>query len=199
VVDEPRRDRLQTIKDALGPERTVGFMELMMRLDIAPDADELVLAACVASFVVDLREFRKWATDEREAFEKAFARSTASIGGSIAEAFTRGGDDFQTELRLAARDVAQSEYRAAAALRSDAIAGEVQSLSAAAQALAREREANTVARIAGRDGGAVAAPASQGGTLLGIEWSPRIFGVVAIAFLVGWAACLFLTHGAVRR
>ena len=177
-----RRNFIEPIKKALGPERAIVFMEIVNLLDLNPDDPELVLAAVVASFIVSLTEFREWIEALVKRVEAMFSNFLGLIELKIGEALTRGADEFQTELRLSAREIAQSEYRAAAALRSQAIADEVAALAAAARDLAR-REAELKAQQTAR--GTMPAQPSR--------WlSPGLFGLLAAAFVLGWLAALFV-------
>jgi hypothetical protein len=182
-VSQPR-NLLEPIKAALGPERTMAFMELLNALDLNPNDPELVLCAAMASFLVSITEFRTWATTEREAMKGMLAEFVAGIDLKVAGAFTRGADEFQTELRLAAREIAQSEYRAAASLRSQAITDEIEALKSATAELARkEAELNVRQAVAS---GRVPVVASR------MILSPNFFSAVAAAFVVGWVAALVM-------
>ena len=180
----PPRNLLEPIKAALGPERTMAFMELLNALDLNPNDPELVLCAAMASFLVSITEFRTWATTEREAMKGMLAEFVAGIDLKVAGAFTRGADEFQTELRLAAREIAQSEYRAAASLRSQAITDEVEALKSATAELAH-KEAELKVRQAVAPG-RVPVVASR------MILSPNFFSAVAAAFVVGWVAALVM-------
>jgi hypothetical protein len=196
---------LGPIKAALGPERDAAFMEFMIRLNIPPDSEQLALAAANASFIVSLMEFRAWADERIAALEKAFAAMETGVEGRIDEAFTRNADEFQTEARLAARDLTQSEFRAAAVLRSEAIHAEVEALKIETQALAREREAARLRQIASVESVADAwartgfAPAPAGPRFFGVAWTPAVFAAVAVAFVVGYAVSLVFVHSGVHR
>jgi len=184
-----RRNLLEPIKAALGPERSMVFLELVNALDIGPYDRQLVVASAVASFIVSLTEWRAWIESLVARVEAMFSKFLAMVDLKIAEAFTRGADEFQTELRLAAREAAYSEYRAVAVLRSQAIAEEVAALAAAANELARlkaELQAERSVR---------AAPPSRAGGFL----SPTGFALVAAAFVLGWGLALFMTRPAPRQ
>lgn len=187
----PPRNLLEPIKAALGPERTMVFMEIMNILDVSPNDPEMVLVSAMASFIVSIIEFRAWASQEREAFKEMLAAFAASNDLQIAGAFTRGADEFQTELRLSARETAQSEYRAAASLRSQAITDEVEALKTAALEFAR-REAELKARQA-------VTPARVPVISAKFALSPQFFGAVAAAFVLGWVGALVMLHSAPRH
>lgn len=188
-MSSERRNLLEPIKAALGPERSMVFMEIINVLDLSPDDSQLVLAAALASFLVSLSEFRAWASDERAALAETLAKFSTTVDLNVAASFTRGADEFQTELRLAAREIAHSEYRAAAVLRSQAIAEEVATLVAAARDLAR-LEAELRAERTVR-----AVPASRTGGVL----SPVAFALVAAAFVTGWGLALVMTRPVPRH
>ncbi len=176
----PRKDYLGPIKEALGPERTVAFMELLNRLDLNPNDPELVLCAAMASFVISMNEFRSWAEGERKALEAMFSKFVASVDLKVAESFTKGSDDFRTEMQLGARELATSEYRAAASLRSSAIADEIESLKAAARALVVKHGELRSAEV-------VSAGSSTGGMAAGGGWmSPKVVVVLLLVFVVGF-------------
>jgi hypothetical protein len=189
-----QRNLLEPIKAALGPERTMAFMQLLNALDLSPNDPELVLCAAMASFVISIGEFREWGTTQREVLKEMLATFVTSVDLQVAGAFTRGADEFQTELRLAAREIAQSEYRAAASLRSQAITDEVEALKAATAELVR-RESEIRARQAVALPGRVPLASAPAAFL-----SPRVFLAIAAAFVIGWGAALLtlrpVTHHA---
>jgi hypothetical protein len=184
-------NRLERIKAALGPERTMVFMEIMNILEVGPNDPEMILVSAMASFILDILEFRAWASQEREAWKEMFAAFLASIGLQIAAAFTRGADEFQTELRLSARETAQSEYRAGASLRSQAITDEVEALKTAALEFGR-----LAAELKARQ---AVEPARVSGISAKFTLSPQFFGAVAAAFVLGWVGALVMLHSAPRH
>lgn len=179
------RNLLEPIKAALGPERTMAFMELLNALDLSPNDPELVLCAAMASFVISIGEFREWGTAQREGIKEMLATFVTQVDLQVAGAFTRGADEFQTELRLAAREIAQSEYRAAASLRSQAITDEIEALKAATADLVR-RESELKARQAVTPGRVALASAPAA------FLSPKVFLAIAAAFVIGWGAALLM-------
>ena len=183
-----QRNFLAPIKAALGPELSLVFMEIVNACDLNPDDPELCLAAVVATLLGALKEFRGWASGEREALDATLAKFLGGVDLKVAEAFTRAADEFQTEGHLAAREIAQSEYRAAAALRSQAIAEEVRALAAAAGDLARREAELRVERV-------VQAPQRPAAGF----FSPLGFGVLATAFIIGWAIALFFVRPGPRH
>jgi hypothetical protein len=185
------RNLLEPIKAALGPDRTMAFMELVNALDLNPNDPELVLCAGMASFVVSITEFRTWGTGERDAMKEMLATFVARVDLEVAGAFTRGADEFQTELRLAAREIAQSEYRAAASLRNQAIMDEIEALKAATAELVR-KESELKARQTVTPGRV--ARASTPASFL----SPKVFAAIAVAFVLGWVCALFMLRPAPR-
>jgi hypothetical protein len=142
------KNYITPIKDALGPERALVFMETVAALGLGPEDPELVLAAANASLVVSLAEIPRTIERERQAFEKLFARAASDLDLKIAESMTAAVDEMVTEVRTMARELAVGEYTAAASLRAAAINDEVRALRAATAELVRERQAAEARGIA---------------------------------------------------
>ena len=184
------KNYLVRIKDTMGPEAAMAFMEAVNALDLNPDDPELLLAACNASFVVSLAEIPKRIEAERAKVEAVFARFLADVDLKVAEAMTKAVDEMHTEVRTMARELAMGEYTAAASLRSTAINDEVRALRAATGDLERATQAATAHGIATGEApehDATAAHASTGGI------SPRRFVLVAAALVIGVLLGAFFT------
>jgi len=188
------KNYIGVIKDALGPERAMIFMEAVNALDLNPDDPELLLAAANASFVVSLAEVPKILVAEREKQEGVFARFLQDVDLKIAEGMTKAVDEMHTEVRTMARELATGEYTAAASLRSTAIMDEVRALKGAASELERERLAVGARAIAGGGVGPEGGPAPahvHGGR--GLALTPRTFVTLAIILVVGVFVGAFMT------
>ncbi len=142
------KNYITLIKEALGPERAMIFMETVNALGLRPDDPELLLAAANASTVVSLAEVPRAIAAEREHLERTLARFLVDVDLKIAEAVTRATDEMETEVRTMARELAQGEYTAAAALRAAAINDEVRALRAATADLERASQAAEAQGIA---------------------------------------------------
>jgi hypothetical protein len=172
------------IKDALGPERALVFMETVASLGLGPDDPELLLAAAMASTVVSLAEIPRAIERERQAVEKLFARALSDVDLKIAESMTAAVDEMVTEVRTMARELAVGEYTAAASLRAAAINDEVRALRAATAELVRERQAAEALGIAtaqtpGQE--AAVSPTARGGVAL----TPAVALVLALVLVLG--------------
>jgi hypothetical protein len=186
------KNYIARIKEALGPERAMAFMEAVNALDLNPEDPELLLAAANASYVVSLAEMPKIIAAEREKLEGVMARFLQDADLKVAEAMTKAVDEMHSEVRTMARELAQGEYTAAASLRSTAIMDEVRALKGAANELERERLAADARGIAGGVSGPEGGPAHvRGGG--GLALTPRTFITVAIILVVGVFVGAFLT------
>ncbi len=178
------RNYIGPIKDALGPERALVFMETVAALGLGPDDPDLLLAAAISSTVVSLAEIPRVIERERLALEQLFARALSDVDLKIAESMTAAVDEMVTEVRTMTRELAVGEYTAAASLRAAAINDEVRALRAATAELVHERQAAEALGIASADTpgqGATPAQGSRGGMSL----TPAIALVLAVVFVVG--------------
>jgi hypothetical protein len=182
------KNYITLIKDALGPERAMIFMETVNALGLRPDDPELLLAAANASMVVSLAEVPRAIAAEREQLERVLARFLVDVDLKIAEAVTRATDEMETEVRTMARELAQGEYTAAASLRAAAINDEVRALKGATADLERARQATEAQAIA------TSTPEAASG--VADRWrAPTPVGLVVLAvmLLVGVALGAALT------
>jgi hypothetical protein len=186
------KNYIGSIKDALGPERALVFMETVASLGLGPDDPELLLAAANASTVVSLAEIPRVIERERQALEKLFARALSDVDLKIAESMTGAVDEMITEVRTMARELAVGEYTAAASLRAAAINDEVRALRAATTELARERHAAEAHGIATAETPAHERPAGRPGP----GWlapTPAVVLLLALMLVLGAALGAALT------
>jgi hypothetical protein len=186
------------IKEALGPERALVFLETVNALDLGPEDPELLLAAANASMVVSLAEIPGQMVAGREQLEALFARFLQDVDLRIAESMITAVDEMATEVRTMARELALGEYSAAAALRSAAIMDEVRALRGATAELERERQAAQARDIAAgtSTSAALGDRAAPGGALAsaaGFALSPNAFVVLVLAIVLGVFLGAFMT------
>jgi hypothetical protein len=181
------------IKEALGPERALVFLETVNALDLGPEDPELLLAAANASMVVSLAEIPGQIVAGREHLEALFARFLQDVDLRIAESMTTAVDEMATEVRTMARELALGEYSAAAALRATAIMDEVRALRGATAELERERQAAQARDIAAE----TSASAAEGGRAAAVPgaptMTPKAFGILVVAVVLGMYLGAFLT------
>jgi hypothetical protein len=176
------------IKQALGPERALVFLETVNALTWAEDP-ELLLAAANASMVVSLAEIPGLIAAGREQLEAVFVQFLQDVGLRIAESMTTAVDEMATEVRTIAR---------AAALSSMEIMDEVRALRGATAELERERHAAQAREIAagtstsavhGDRGAPRGSPATSGDLAL----HPKAFAVLVAAIVIGVFLGAFMT------
>jgi hypothetical protein len=181
-----KRDLIGRIKETMGAEAAMAFMEAVNALDLDPESPELVLAAANASFVVRLADLRRSMDEAVERFEASKARFLQDVDLKIAEGFVKALDESHTEVRTMARELAHGEYTAAASLRSKAINDEVRALRSATDDLARERQAAEAHGIAsGAPAGVTEAHGSARAPGPAGPLGPRLFALIAVALVIG--------------
>lgn len=178
-MHETQPNHLEPIKKALPPEDAMAFMENVNRKGLKPWDSELELAAEVAQRALAIRDFQKWFDGGMERLETLVAGAAAKFDNAIAMSITRCTDELQTDLRFAARECATSEFRAASAIRDEAIEREVQRLTAATQ-----RHVEAEQRLKAREtasGGAATTVASAKGAW----FNPKVAAAIAVALILG--------------
>lgn len=192
-MHETQPNYLEPIKRALAPEDAMAFMEHVNRKGLKPWDSALELAAEVAERALSVRDFQKWFDAGTERLETLVASAASKFDNAIAMSITRCTDELQTDLRFAARECATSEFRAASAIRDEAIEREVQRLTAATQRHV-EAEQRLKVRQTATGGSAPTAAASRGGW-----FNPKVAAAIAAALIIGLLVGLNVPSRSHRR
>jgi hypothetical protein len=192
-MHETQPNYLEPIKKALAPEDAMAFMEHVNRKGLKPWDSDLELAAEVAERALSIREFQKWFDGSTERLELLVSGAASKFDNAIAMSITRCTDELQTDLRFAARECATSEFRAASAMRDEAIEREVQRLTAATQRYV-EAEQRAKARET-----ATGAPAKIVASGTAAWFNPKVAAAIAIALIAGLLIGLNLPNRNHRR